>query len=378
MSGPLKSRLTSAILAMSDFDLNSANTSPQTSAHRPEQHKPDQLKPDQGRWSHTLIIYSAPYLWRSVVELAITVAAFLGLWWLAWASFSVSYLLTLLAIVPGAGFLIRLFIIQHDCGHGSFLRNQIVSNWIGRFLGVLTFTPYDLWRRTHAIHHASAGNLDRRGVGDINTLTVREYLALPPFRRLLYRLYRHPLVLFVLAPAYLFFIQQRLPVGLMRGEGWLPWISAMATNLALVAVSAVMIYFMGWRAYLFIEIPMVALAASVGLWLFYVQHQFEHTYWSDSENWTYQEAALRGSSYYDLPAVIHWISGNIGIHHVHHLQSRIPFYRLPETLRDHPPLREISRMTFMESLGCARRTLWDEASRRLVPFKEARAQAAGR
>jgi acyl-lipid omega-6 desaturase (Delta-12 desaturase) len=342
---------------MSGSDLNSANTPPQTPA------------PDQRRWSHILIPYSTPRMGRAIVELAITALPFAGLWFLAWKSLSISYWLTIPIIVLAGGFLVRLFIIQHDCGHGSFLRNQTANDWIGRVLGVLTLTPYDLWRRTHAIHHASSGNLDRRGIGDIDTLTVREYLALSPFRRFLYRVYRHPVVMFLLIPAYLFFVQQRVPVGLMR-EGMRPWLSTMATNLAMVVVAAIMIQLVGVRAFLLIEVPTVMCAASVGLWLFYVQHQFEHTYWSDDESWTYQEAALRGSSFYDLPAVFRWISGNIGIHHVHHLQSRIPFYRLPEALRDHPPLREMSRMTLWDSLGCARRTLWDEASRRLVTFSD--------
>jgi acyl-lipid omega-6 desaturase (Delta-12 desaturase) len=339
--------------------LNKAPTSPQISA------------PDQRRWSHVLIRYTTPDSRRSVRELLITVTPFAGLWFAAWVCLSVSYWLSLLFVIPAAGFLVRLFIIQHDCGHGSFFRNQIANDWLGRVLGVLTLTPYDLWRRTHAIHHASSGNLDRRGVGDIDTLTVGEYRALSPAWRFLYRVYRHPFVMFVLIPAYLFLLQQRLPVGLMR-DGWRPWVSAMATNLALALFAVGMIELVGVHAFLQIQLPIVMCAASAGLWLFYVQHQFEHTYWSRGENWTYQEAALCGSSFYDLPAALSWISGNIGMHHVHHLQSRIPFYRLPEALRDNPPLREMSRMTILDSLECARRALWDESTRRLVSFREQR------
>lgn len=312
---------------------------------------------------------------RGAMELLITALPFFGLWAVMWASLAVGYWLSLLIAIPTAGFLVRLFIIQHDCGHGSFLRSQTANDWIGRIIGVLTLTPYDLWRRTHAIHHASSGNLERRGVGDIDTLTVNEYRALSPWRRFLYRVYRHPIVLFIVIPAYLFFLQQRLPVGLMR-EGWRPWISTMATNLAMALVAAAMIGLVGTRAFLQIEIPVVLGAASAGLWLFYVQHQFEHTYWAAGNAWSHQDAALRGSSYYDLPGVLRWISGNIGIHHVHHLQSRIPFYRLPEVLRDHPALRETSRMTIRDSLPCARRALWDEASQRLVSFRETHAAEA--
>lgn len=286
-----------------------------------------------------------------------------------WATLGLGYWITLLLAVPAAGFLVRLFMIQHDCGHGTLFRKRSTNDWVGRVIGPLTLTPYDFWRRSHNIHHASSGNLDLRGIGDIETLTVREYLALPRWQRLRYRLYRHPLVMFGLGPAYLFLLQHRLPVGLMR-KGWQPWISAMVTNLAIAALAVVMIWLVGLGPFLLVHLPIVLLAASIGVWLFYVQHQFEETSWSQGAAWNAHEAALHGSSHYDLPLVLRWFTANIGVHHVHHLCSRIPFYRLSQVLRDHPQLATIGRMTLGESFACVRLVLWDEQRRRLIAFKE--------
>jgi omega-6 fatty acid desaturase (delta-12 desaturase) len=259
--------------------------------------------------------------------------------------------------------------IQHDCGHGAFFLRRGTNDWVGRVLGVLTFTPYDFWRRTHALHHSTSGNLDRRGIGDIDTLTVREYRARSRWGRLRYRIYRHPLVMFGVGPAYLFFVQHRLPVGLMRG-GWQPWLSAMLTNLGIAAVVAAMIWLVGVRPFLLVHLPIMLLAASIGVWLFYIQHQFEHTVWAGDGAWNLQEAALHGSSHYALPAPLRWMTANIGIHHIHHLCSRIPYYRLPHVLRDHPHLAGIGRLTLLQSLGCVRLVLWDEDQKRLVSFRE--------
>ncbi|HUD50087.1 fatty acid desaturase [Parvibaculum sp.] len=315
--------------------------------------------------------YRDPHFGRSLGELAITALPLVALWTAAWAATAFGYWwISLLLAIPAAGFLVRLFTIQHDCGHGSFFSHKLLNDWVGRALGVLTMTPYDFWRRTHALHHASCGNLDRRGVGDIDTLTVREYLARSRWGRLKYRLYRNPVVLFVVGPAYMFLLQQRLPVGLMR-SGWRPWISTQATNVAIVAIAAGLMWLIGIQAFLLVHLPIVMLAASIGVWLFYVQHQFEETLWARNDGWSFHEAALYGSSHYDLPHVLRWFTANIGIHHVHHLCSRIPFYRLPHVLRDHPDLRDVGRMTLMESFGCVRLTLWDEEKERLVSFREA-------
>ena len=292
------------------------------------------------------------------------------LWLLTWAALDSGQPLGLLLAVPAGAFLLRLFLIQHDCGHGALFRRRAANDWIGRILGVLTLTPYDCWRRSHAVHHASSGNLDARGTGDLDTLTVAEYRALGPVRRLRYRSYRHPLVLFGLGPAYQFLLRHRLPFRLV-GEGWRPWLSAMGTNAGIAAVAGALIWVMGWKLFLLVHLPITLVAASLGIWFFYVQHQFEHTHWDRGDEWSFHSAALHGSSHYALPPVLRWFSANIGIHHVHHLASRIPFYRLPEVLREVPVLAGCSRMTIRQSVAAIRLVLWDEEKRRLVSFAEA-------
>jgi len=316
-----------------------------------------------------LAAYREPSSARGVLELLITVVPFVLLWALMWVALDAGYWIGLALAAPAAGFLIRLFMIQHDCGHGSFFRHRSMNNWTGRVIGVLTLTPYEYWRRSHALHHASSGNLDRRGIGDIDTLTLREYLALPRRRQLLYRIYRHPLVMFGVGPVYLFVLRHRLPMGLMR-SGWQPWVSAMATNAALAILVTALIWLAGARLFLLVQLPITLIAASVGVWLFYVQHQFEDTFWEHGDGWTFQEAALHGSSHYDLPAVLRWFTANIGVHHVHHLSNRIPYYRLPEVLRDHPQLAAVGRVTLLQSFRCVRMVLWDESCRRLISFQE--------
>jgi omega-6 fatty acid desaturase (delta-12 desaturase) len=242
-------------------------------------------------------------------------------------------------------------------------------------IGVLTLTPYDYWRRTHAVHHASSGNLDRRGTGDVTTLTVAEYLRLPRWRRLGYRLLRNPLILLALGPIYIFLLKHRLPVELMDG-GKEVWISAMATNAAIAAIVVGMGALIGVQNFLVVQLPITLLASSIGMWLFYVQHQFEDTYWDRQKDWSFHAGAMEGSTFFDLPAPLRWFTANIGVHHVHHLASRIPCYRLSEVLRDHPRLREVSRLTLRESFRCFRLALWDEKQRRLVSFRELRGAAA--
>lgn len=315
--------------------------------------------------------FRQPRTARSLIELAITATPFALLWALTWAALDAGYWLGLLLTIPAGGFLLRLFLIQHDCGHGAFFSRQTSNDWLGRVLGILTLTPYDYWRRSHAMHHASTGNLDARGVGDVDTLTIEEYRNLGRWGRLRYRLYRHPIVLFGIGPAYLFLLRHRLPVGMMK-QGWSPWISALGTNLGIAAAAGVLIWAMGLKLFLMIHLPITIVAASLGVWFFYVQHQFEQTHWERGESWSFHEAALHGSSHYVLPPVLRWISANIGIHHVHHLASRIPFYRLPEVLREVPVLGMTSRVTLRESFGAVRLVLWDEKRRRLVSFAEAR------
>lgn len=322
-------------------------------------------------WTRVLAKYREPILSRSIFELSVTLTPFVAIWALAWWMLSISTGLTVALALLNAAFLVRVFMIQHDCGHGAFLKNRRFGDWIGRVLGVLTLTPYDVWRKTHAIHHSTTGNLDRRGVGDIPILTVQEYRNKRWLGRFLYRLVRHPLFLFGVVPFYTFFLQNRLPVGLMR-SGWRYWLSAQATNLAAGGVLVLLFWFGGLEVLLFVFLPTMLLAASIGMWLFYVQHQFEHTSWEREEEWNVQTAAIHGSSYYALPGVLRWITANIGVHHVHHLASRIPFYRLGEVLRDHDVLARCQRITLWQSFRCARLHLWDEESQRLVSFSDAK------
>jgi omega-6 fatty acid desaturase (delta-12 desaturase) len=325
---------------------------------------------DSRRLRQLLVAYSRPSNARGIVELAITVLPLVALWAAAWFAYWIGHpWASLLIAIPAAGFLVRLFMIQHDCGHGAFFVDQRANDWVGRALGVLTLTPYDFWRHSHAIHHATSGNLERRGIGDIDTLTVAEYQALSRWGRLRYRAYRHPLVMFGIGPAYVFLLRQRLPFGMMRA-GWAPWVSTMTTNLAIALMALGLMWLVGIAPFLLIHLPIALLAGAAGVWLFYVQHQFEHTTWDVDQNWRAHEAALHGSSHYDLPAFLRWFTANIGVHHVHHLCSRIPYYRLPRVLQDYPELRQLGRLTLRESLSCVRLVLWDEGQRRLVSFRE--------
>jgi len=292
-------------------------------------------------------------------------------------SLRVSYWLTLALALPAAFFLVRLFIIQHDCGHGAFFRSSWAADITGSILGVLTLTPYHYWKKTHAIHHATSGNLEHRGFGDINTLTVDEYLALSWLGKVRYRVYRHPFILFGVGPAAHFLIVHRLPTIVPR-EWRRERRSILWTDVGLAALVVTAGLVFGFREVLLVHLPLLLLSCSIGVWLFYVQHQFEPTYWEHDETWKYESAALEGSSYYRLPRLLHWLTGNIGFHHIHHLNARIPNYRLPEVFRKHPELQRVTQLTLWESLKCMRLTLWDEQARRLVPFSFLRGLKAAR
>ena len=333
------------------------------------------LPTDSRQWAKALARYRDPSNGRSAVEIAITAFPLIALWLTMWASLHfVGYWLVLLLSIPAAGFLVRLFMIQHDCSHGAFFGRRSANDWVGRVIGVFTLTPHDSWRHSHAMHHAGSGNLDHRGIGDVTTKTVEEYRQLNWRGKLAYRAYRNPLVLFLIGPAYLFLVQHRLPIGSFR-LGWQSWLSTMGTNLGIVVLAGGLIWLTGIGAFLMIHLPITIIAASIGVWLFYVQHQFEHTSWERDPDWSHPEASLHGSSHYDLPGVLRWFTANIGIHHIHHLQSRIPYYRLPAVLRDHPELAGVGRLTLLQSLGCVNLVLWDEGRKRLVSFREARRNA---
>ena len=321
-------------------------------------------------WMPLLAKYREPRFSRTVVEIGLTLSLFVALWGAAWWALSISIWLSLALCVPAAGILVRLFAIQHDCGHGSLFKQKWLNDWTGRALGVLTVTPYDVWRKAHALHHASSGNLDNRTVGAIHTLSVAEYQALSWGERMRYRFFRHPITLFVIGPSYVFLLQNRLPVEFWRG-GWKYWLSAMGTNLGIAVVAGVLIFAMGLGHFLLVYLATVIIAATIGVWLFYVQHQFEDTLWARNNEWSREDAALYGSSYLKLPSILRWMTANIGIHHVHHLNSRIPFYRLPQILRDYPALADLKKLSIWQSLKCINLHLWDEQRQKLVPFSQA-------
>jgi len=320
-------------------------------------------------WFQRLAPYRAAENGRAVFELLITLGPFLALWAGIWGLMQAGHYWAVLGFIPAGGLLVRLFIIQHDFGHQSMFSNRKVNDWVGRFIGILTLTPYDHWKRGHALHHAGSGNLDRRGIGDdILTMTVAEYKAASKWERLKYRMYRHPLVMFGVGPAYVFFLHNRLPVGAMK-NGVRPWASALLTNLGVALVYGLLIWGVGWKIFVMIQIPTVLVGASIGVWMFYVQHQFDETHWSRTGEWDRENAALQGSSYYDLPKWLMWVTGNIGVHHVHHLSARIPFYQLPRILKAHPELKSVGRLTFVQSLKCVKLALWNEAEQRMVSFR---------
>lgn len=307
---------------------------------------------------------------RALRQLADTALPFAALWTLTWQAATVSWWLVPPVSLLASGFLMRLFIIQHDCGHCSWSPSQRFNNWVGRAIGVLTFTPYAYWRRVHGIHHATNGDLDRRIAGDIPTITVNEYLARGRWGRLRYRLFRTPFVLFVVGPVYQFLLKYRFPYEGLPEPRWPFLRSALGTDLALVGVFAALHPVMGWTTALSVHLAILLPALAVGVWFFYVQHNFEDTWWRRHEDWDHTAAALQGSSFYQLPGWANWLSGDIAVHHVHHLCARIPNYRLREVLRDHPELEGCSRLGLRESLACARLHLWDERRGRMVRFDE--------
>ena len=314
-------------------------------------------------WQKMLAKYQSPHRAKSIWQLFNTLIPYAFLWYLMYLSLSVSYWLTLALAVFAAGFLVRVFIIFHDCGHGSFFKSLKWNNFWGFVTGILTLTPYDYWRRDHAQHHAQAGNLDERGFGDIWTLTVKEYLKSPLWIRIKYRFARNPICLFLIGPSILFFIIHRLPNIRAKGRRGIH-----LTNLAILCVAAVMSSLIGWKAYLLIQIPIVMMAASAGVWLFYVQHQFEGVYWERTEGWDYVDEAIKGSSFYKLPRVLQWFTGSIGFHHIHHLCPRIPNYFLEKCYNEIPLLQQVKPITFLTSLKSITFRLWDEEHQRLVGF----------
>jgi omega-6 fatty acid desaturase (delta-12 desaturase) len=334
----------------------------------PGQPQPAEAPPP---WAATIARYKQPSLGKSCWQIANSWLPFLGIWYLMYLTSAQHVWLTLLLAVPAAGFVVRIFIIQHDCGHHAFFRSHRANDLLGFLCGLVTFTPYHLWRRTHARHHVSSGNLDHRGHGDVGVLTVAEYQARSRLGRLRYRVYRHPLFMFFVGASFLFVIRQRFTTGIPRS-----WHrerrSVHATNVGILAVLCAAWWTIGLPKFLLIEGPIMVLGSAAGTWLFYVQHQFEDAYWRPHRTWDFTESALEGSSYYRLPAALQWFTGNIGFHHIHHLNSRIPNYHLPACYAAEPAFRQAVTFGFWQSLRCASLKLWDEEERRMVTFAQAR------
>ena len=330
--------------------------------------------PSVTEWKQAIARYQEPVTWRAVVQLVDTLGPIVLLWYLMYLSQSISLWLALpLAAITGA-LMVRAFIIFHDCGHGSFFRSRIANQATGFFAGMLTFTPFSCWRWQHAKHHATSGDLDRRGTGDVWTMTVPEYLEASRVQRFAYRLVRNPLFLFVIAPLYLFLVRQRfVPRGARGRERRSVWVM----NLALAGMVVAMSWWMGLVPYLVLQGIAIAVAGTGGVWLFYVQHQFEGTWWERGEEWDYTAAALWGSSYYRLPRLLRWFSGNIGYHHIHHLSPRIPNYHLARCHRSARIFAAVEPITLFGSLKSMRLHLWDERLRRLVTFAHLRRERAG-
>jgi omega-6 fatty acid desaturase (delta-12 desaturase) len=321
-------------------------------------------------WKAIVAKYQRPAAWRGIWQLINSLGPYAALWVLMFFTHRVSYWLTVPLAILAGGFLVRLFIIFHDCGHGSFFKSRLANDIVGSIMGVLTFTPYYHWRWEHSIHHSTAGDLDRRGTGDVWTLTVQEYLEASRWKRFAYRLARNPVILFVIAPLFLFLIRERFPnVKAPLRER----LSVYGTNLGLLVVAAIMMRIFGFKAYVLLQLIPIMVAGSAGVWLFYVQHQFEGVYWERRENWDYVTAALKGSSFYKLPKVLQWFSGNIGFHHIHHLSPRIPNYHLEECHKAEALFQTVKPVTFLSSFKSFTFRLWDEQRQKLVGYRALKA-----
>jgi omega-6 fatty acid desaturase (delta-12 desaturase) len=327
--------------------------------------KPAEATGDTAAWKQIVIRYQQPSRWRAVWQLVNTLVPYGALWHLMYVCSAVSYWLVVSLAILAGGFMVRLFIIHHDCGHGSFFKSRRANDVWGFITGVLTLTPYQHWRWEHSVHHSSSGDLDRRGMGDIWTLTVQEYLKCSRWNRFAYRLARNPAVLFVLAPLYLFLIKHRFPVA---NAGRRERQSVYWTNLAILGMAVGLSLVFGFKAYLVIQLTAMMVAGAAGVWLFYVQHQFEGVYWQRHRQWDYLAAALQGSSFYKLPRILQWFSGNIGFHHIHHLSSRIPNYNLERCHDAEPLFHTVPPVTLVGSLKSFTFRLWDEKRHRLVGF----------
>jgi len=319
------------------------------------------------QWVELVSKFNKPDVGKSIWQIINSFGPYILLWGAMYYSLQISYLLTLALALLTAGFQVRMFIIFHDCGHGSFFLSSRANKIVGTFLGSLTFTPYDYWHREHNLHHKTVGNLDKRGHGDVKTLTVEEYQDLSKGKQLKYRIYRNPVVLFLVAPFILFVVYFRIPRKSMNQAGKN---SVLISNLIIAAFITGMILLMGWKSFLIIQLPVIYFATVAGVWLFYVQHQFEDVIWTRQKDWDYKKMALEGSSYLKFPRVLQWFSGNIGFHHIHHLSPKIPNYKLEKCHRSSPLFEFLKPVTFLSSMRTLRLRLWDEEASRLISFRQ--------
>jgi omega-6 fatty acid desaturase (delta-12 desaturase) len=324
---------------------------------------------DHSGWREIVAKYQKPSTLRALWQIIDTLVPFAALWYLMYLCLPISWwLVAPLAILAGA-LLVRVFIIFHDCGHGSFFKSRAANDTVGFIAGILTFTPYYHWRWEHAIHHSNAGHLDKRGVGDVWTMTVQEYLESSRWKKFAYRLARNPLVLFVIAPVFLFIVRQRFPSPkASRRERH----SVYMMNLAILGMTIALSCTFGLWPYLLIQLIILMVAGGAGVWLFYVQHQFEGVYWERGEDWSFVAAALQGSSFYKLPRILQWFSGNIGFHHIHHLSPRIPNYNLEKCHQADLLFQQVKPTTLLSSLKSFTFRLWDEPQKRLISFRRLR------
>lgn len=324
---------------------------------------------NEKKWENIVLKYVRPSPGKSIWQIINSLVPYTILWFLLVKSTGYSYLLTSILLFLASGFLIRIFILFHDCGHSSFFRSAKANKIAGIIMGIITFTPFYSWHHQHWVHHITSANLDKRGIGDVWTLTVEEYLKSSPLNRFIYRAFRNPFIMFTIGPVFVIFIRNRLSRRTMTRQEKL---NIYFTNIVLLIMALIISYFIGFREYLLIQVPILLISHSIGIWLFYIQHQFDDVSWERTKNWNYKTAAFEGSSFLKLPAILQWFTGNIGFHHVHHLSSRIPNYNLEACHYENEIFSDVKPIRLLSTFRALNLSLWDEAEHRLTSFRRIR------